>query len=235
MSKTCIKVNAPNRAGLRVAFLQYCAKLSKQFLNKLIKPIVIKRLAPIQIPFKSRLDAVADGSLAARNGSAAPEHGNDEPGEPGNAGNEDDFLMPGGSAGWGPVSGGYWGLDGLFHIWTGGVPPLPPPFPPQPDDQTAGADNLPNIDIEAPGTTTPEDEEADEERRRRIRELEDEMARILEEMHIMWPLLEELLREEFEARRQEILQLDPTWTPPGITAPMFDDDEAPPLYPPENQ
>jgi len=184
---------------------------------------VVKVLAPIEIPFVSEFLDVADQTLAARGDNG------EQPGEGEGSDTEDDHIMPGGSAGWGPVSGGYWGLDGQFHVWTDTPPPMPQPLPPltsQPTDQPSS-----DTDSSADSTTetSPEEDAEAEERRRRIRELEEEMHRILEEMQIMWPLCEDLLQDEFERRREEILRLDPTWTPPGVT-PLHDDDEAPPLH-----
>lgn len=178
-------------------------------------------LAPIEIPFVSEFRGIEAQPLAA------PGDDDEQPDEGTPSEAEDEHIMPGGSAGWGPVSGGYWGLDGQFHEWTDTPPPLPRPLPPQPDDQPPTDSSSPTG---SPDVTSSDDEAEAEERRRRIRELEDEMHRILEEMQIMWPLCEDLLQDEFERRREEILRLDPTWTPPGVT-PLPPEEEAPPLPP----
>ena len=219
------QVNKPHTAppiGGFVRLLKLLVEACSKIANALARPIVINRLSPIQIPFQSTT------SVGRQFGPGQNQQ------EPGDGNNQDENtdgengqILPGGSAGWGPVSGGYWGLDGEFHTWDG-VPPIPPP-PPSPFPSEGGSDSNSSND-NVPETLTPEEVAEAEAREERIRELEREMERILEEMHIMWPLLEDLLKEEFEARRREILELDPDWHPPGTRPPLDDDDiEAPPL------
>lgn len=224
----------PRRPGPFVAFLQWSVKTVHRIANSFARPIVLRRLAPIQIPFIPR-PPIPPGLPGGGPPAPNPEGGAEE---------DDVFWLPPRWPTWGPVRGGYWGLDGRFHRWSG-VPPIPTPPPPLPQPQPPAPDPTPPGspdpgDDDAPGGNgDPEDdgqeddgEDPDaEDRRRRIEELEDELARILEEMQMFWPLLDDLLGDEFDARREEILELDPTWTFPG-TGPPIDDEPEPPPWPP---